>query len=111
MSDSAKVCIYCDAPAERWCDFVLGFTDPDGDGLFSLDTHEFVRCDAPLCVEHAVFQHNIHISGKNGCNESVDFCRGHDPQEDRWGSITEEDAQRFRYRHRCSAKGPLRLVR
>jgi hypothetical protein len=106
-------CIYCKAPAVRWCDFVLGFTDPDGDGLFSFDDgSEFVRCDAPLCAEHAVFQHNIHFSGKPplGGNESVDYCHTHNRYDDNMRPITEGEAEQARYRHRCLAAGPLRAV-
>lgn len=110
MRQESEGCIYCGAIAARWCDFVIGFTDPDGDGLFSTaDGSELVRCDAPLCDQHSAFQYNFHVSGQRGWNESVDFCHGHDPLEDCFAPITTEEAERVRYRNRCLAR-PLRLA-
>lgn len=110
-----QACIYCRARAVRWCDLILGFTDPDGDGLFSFDDgSEFLRCDAPLCEAHAVFQHNLHFSGAwpAGGNESVDYCCGHEDVElDRWRAMSEEEARGIRFRHQCIASGPLRLLK
>lgn len=102
-------CIYCGERSLLLCDFHLGFTDPDGDGLYREDgQHALLRCDAPLCIVHAVQQGTIHASGKGGFTDSIDHCIGH-VGEDFFRPITTEAAQAFRYRHRCSAN-PLRLV-
>jgi hypothetical protein len=125
LTMSADACIYCGAKAERWCDLVIGFTDPDGDGLFAMDDqHEILRCDAPLCEAHADHQGNIFFSGtpKVAGVESIDHCCGHRDEgwaqaidggwlrnPERFDAISDEEASARRYRHRCSAK-PLRLV-
>lgn len=116
-----QACIYCGSKAVRWCDLVIGFDNSKGP-LASLDTPVF-RCDAPLCERHAVFMGNIffHGSGGAGC-ESVDHCCNHEdywregmaggwhPDKERWEPISADEAERRRYRHRCIASGPLRLI-
>lgn len=104
-----EVCIYCGQPSVLLCDFVLGFTDPDGDGLFSFSGgHSLLRCDAPLCPAHADQKAVIHASGKKGFTDTVDHCIGHQDGES-FAPITTEKAHSARYRHRCGAV-PLRLV-
>lgn len=46
-------CIYCGARAVRWCDFIIGFEDTHADGLCH-SGESILRCDAPLCLDHAV---------------------------------------------------------
>ncbi|RYG56721.1 MAG: hypothetical protein EON56_03660 [Alphaproteobacteria bacterium] len=102
-------CIYCGERSVLLCDWLLGFTDPDGDGLYSLKGgHAMLRCDAPLCLVHAKQQAVLHVSGKHGFTDTIDHCVGHDG-EDQMRAITTEQAQAFRYRHRCGAV-PLRLL-
>ena len=103
-------CIYCGERSVLYCDFLLGFTDPDGDGLFSFEgEHVLLRCDAPLCLVHATRMGRIHASGKGGFTDTIDHCIGHGGDDDRMRSITADEAQAVRYRHRCCAT-PLRLV-
>lgn len=119
MSDA---CIYCDAPATRWCDVVLGFDNADGP-LASLDT-EIFRCDAPLCEAHAVHLGTIFFHGSPAVTgaETIDHCCEHEQfwtqdvagewtsTPERFGPISKDEAARRRYKHRCQAAGPLRLV-
>jgi hypothetical protein len=125
MSEAQTTCIYCGAQAARWCALIIGFTDPDGDGLCSGDgSHELLRCDAALCEAHADFQGNVFYCGTPRVSgvESIDHCCGHreDGWEqavdgswirnpDRFAPITEEEAARVRYRHRCKSHG-LKLL-
>ena len=103
-------CIYCGERSVVLCDFLLGFTDPDGDGLFSFKggKHAMLRCDAPLCLVHSTERSMLHVSGKQGFTDTVDHCIGHEGG-DCFRPITVEAAQGIRYRHRCGAI-PLRLV-
>lgn len=101
-------CIYCGERSVLLCDFLLGFTDPDGDGLYSWEGHAMLRCDAPLCLVHATQKARIHASGKGGFTDSIDHCIGHEG-DDYMRPITVDQAQALRYRHRCGAM-PLRLV-
>ena len=103
-------CIYCAAPATRWCDLVLGF-DSAGGPLATLKT-EIYRCDAPLCKDHAVFKGNIFFSGSKEVRgmETVDHCQGHAPGEGGLKPISASEAKQLRYRHRCLAGEPLRAI-
>lgn len=110
---TTQKCIYCGAKATRWCDLVLGFSDPDGDGLYSTeDGSELLRCDAPLCQDHAVEKGRVFFSGHPSIAgvETIDHCCGHAGDERHMRPITATDAQRMRYQHRCCAAGPLRLI-
>jgi hypothetical protein len=105
-------CIYCGAKAERWCDFVLGFVDPDGDGLYAMDgLHSIEKCDAPLCLAHARHVGNFFASGKRGWNETVDHCHTHPPNEWWAAASSADEIDRWRVQHRARALGGLRLVR
>jgi hypothetical protein len=107
-----QTCIYCSAKAARWCDFVLGFEDKRGDGLFSLkEGDKLERCDAPLCEGHARHLGHIHFSGRwpVGGTESIDHCVGH-TGSDHWRPLRAGEAEQLRYRHRCQAAGGLQLV-
>lgn len=102
-------CIYCGERSVLLCDFLLGFTDPDGDGLYSSkDGSAMLRCDAPLCLAHAANKGAISASGRQGFYDTIDHCIGHDGDGD-MRPITPEQAQALRYRNRCGAV-PLRLV-
>lgn len=114
-------CIYCAAKAVRWCDFIIGFTDPDGDGLFSAPSwlggaagqdSELLRCDAPLCIEHTNARGWVHFKAPKpiGGFESIDWCKGH-TEEEHMRPITRGDAEQVRYRHRCIARPGLVLLR
>jgi hypothetical protein len=104
-------CIYCGAKAVRWCDFVLGFEDKHGDGLYHSFDDPIERCDAPLCEEHARYIGNIHFKGPPpiGGFETVDHCVGHDGYRE-WRPLLAGEAEQLRYRHRCQAAGSLRLL-
>ncbi|CAN5297235.1 hypothetical protein BH10PSE16_BH10PSE16_01030 [soil metagenome] len=104
------VCIYCAAPATRWCDLVLGF-DSAGGPLATLKT-QFYRCDAPLCPAHAVFKGNIFFSGSKAVAgmESIDHCQGHAPDVGGLKPISADEAKQLRHRHRCLAGEPLRAI-
>lgn len=120
----AHFCIYCAAPATRWCDLVIGFDNSDGPLIASLDTTEIYRCDAPLCEAHASFKGNIFFSGSREVSgvESIDHCYGHEEfwiegiggrwhkDTERWEPIDADEAARRRYRHVCQARGGLKLV-
>lgn len=109
MSDR---CIYCGGNAERWCDLVIGFTDPDGDGLFSFaDGSENLHCNAPLCIRHTSFQGNMFICGDAAYAgaDSVDYCVGHKAREV-FEPMTQDEAERVRYKHKCKAAGLRRVL-
>ena len=107
MSEDA--CIYCAAPADRWCDYSIGFDNPSGDGLHRIEEKRY-RCDAPLCLKHAAAAGTIFWPAAFGGPDTVDWCIGHAPDERHFDTpLTAVEADRVRYRHRCGAVG-LRLV-
>jgi hypothetical protein len=102
-------CIYCGGKAERYCDFTLGFTDPDGDGLYNSDgLHTIEKCDAPLCMQHARYMGTFFASGKRGWSDTHDHCHTH-PMDDWWAAASSSDIERWRIQHRYRAGG-LRAV-
>ncbi len=104
-----NTCIYCGESAVRFCDCVIGFADPDGDGLCALDPgHRIERCDAGLCLDHAAFKGNLFVCGKRGFHDSIDWCFTHEDED--WRPLAEGEAEQIRYRHRCAAGPGLRLV-
>ena len=105
-------CIYCKAPATRWCDRVIGFDSAGSvDGCMATLESEIYRCDAALCEKHASFQGNVFFSGAKGVAgaESIDYCHTHG--NDSLMPISSSEAAGIRYRHKCAASGPFRLVR
>ena len=101
---------------------MIGF-DNSGGPLASKDT-EIFRCDAALCDKHAVHKGTIFFSGSAEVAgvETIDHCCGHEEHwneglrgyghydTERFEPISREEAERRRYRHRCLASGPLKLI-
>lgn len=92
-------CIYCGSAADLLCDFVIGFDDPDGDGLYSSLDHEIFRCDAPLCRCHARSAGQIFFPAGLGGMDTIDHCHTH-PAADLFRALGREDATRQRQAHR-----------
>ena len=111
-----KTCIYCDAKAVRWCDYVIGFNAENADHrgvMKSIKNCVIYRCDSGLCAEHAVFKGNIFFDGSPKVTgvESVDWCIGHHvPDRISFNPVTKEEVEGIRRRHRCQAKGAFKIV-
>jgi hypothetical protein len=101
MSDP---CIYCAAPSELLCDFVIGFEDPDCDGLYSSFDHEIFRCDAPLCSKHARNEGRVFFPASMGGMDTIDHCHTH-PRADLFRAVKRDEADRQRRSHRSFYEG------
>jgi hypothetical protein len=91
-------CLFCDRPATKFCDYILGMKgmqieeliklrpgqDPQINHRMVFDTSdvESYTCDAPLCDMHAVRGETTFYCGSGGCDiETEDFCPTH-PRQD-----------------------------
>ena len=103
--ETGERCHYCDCPATRLCDFILGMTAlcttfPEREPMEyrqeeswrvvdAAEGSEVYTCDRPLCDLHAMHAGQVFFDGDDWAErQDIDYCRDH------WGR-TSHDSRKF----------------
>ena len=100
-------CFYCDAPAVRFCDFVLGWPIGGYVRVGYVSSNRFYAvcckdgpmftCDMGVCETHNKQIGMFHASGAAGWSESVDRCPEHAGMKEGMATpVTADEAETLR---------------